>query len=129
MVTGSTRSKVLRFSEETIQKDLFLELWLNCTPDICSARQGIYVSGNIVILAFTSMPRHLRKYLDVMIMPRQNRKFVLLAFELCRRTQQPSLTFCLVGGSTFGLWPLFHLRDGGKWTEMTATQHGGTLRL
>jgi hypothetical protein len=34
--------------------------------------------------------------------------------ELCRRTQQPSLTFHLVGGSTFGLWPLFHLRDGGK---------------
>jgi aarF domain-containing kinase len=27
-------------------------------------------------------------------------------FELCRRTQQPSLTFHLVGGSTFGLWPL-----------------------
>jgi hypothetical protein len=26
------------------------------------------------------------------------------------------------------LWPLFHPRDGGKWTEMTATQHGGTLR-
>jgi hypothetical protein len=49
-------------------------------------------------------------------------------FELCRRTQQPSLTFRLVGGSTFGLCPLFHLRDGGKWTEMTATQHGGTLR-
>jgi hypothetical protein len=49
-------------------------------------------------------------------------------FELCRRTQQPSLTFRLVGGSMFGLWPLFHLRDGGKWTEMTATQHGGTLR-
>jgi hypothetical protein len=49
-------------------------------------------------------------------------------FELCRRTQQPSLTFCLVGGSTLGLWPLFHLRDGGKWTEMTATQHWGTLR-
>jgi hypothetical protein len=38
-------------------------------------------------------------------------------FELCRRTQQPSLTFPLVGGSMFGLWPLFHLRDGGKWTE------------
>jgi hypothetical protein len=49
-------------------------------------------------------------------------------FELCRRTQQPSLTFRLVGSSTFGLWPLFHLRDGGKWTEMSATQHGGTLR-
>jgi hypothetical protein len=49
-------------------------------------------------------------------------------FELCRRTHQPNLTFHLVGGSTFGLWPLFHLRDGGKWTEMTATQHGGTLR-
>jgi hypothetical protein len=49
-------------------------------------------------------------------------------FELCRRTQQPSLTFCLVGGSTLGFWPLFHLRDGGKWTEMTATQHWGTLR-
>jgi hypothetical protein len=49
-------------------------------------------------------------------------------FELCRRTQQPSLTFRLLGGSTFGLWPLFHLRDGGKLTEMTATQHGGTLR-
>jgi hypothetical protein len=51
-----------------------------------------------------------------------------LQFELCRRTQQPSLTSRLVGGSTFGLWPLFHLRDGGKWTEMTATQHRGTLR-
>jgi hypothetical protein len=49
-------------------------------------------------------------------------------FELCQRTQQPSLTFHLVGGSTFGLWPLFHLRGGGKWIEMTATQHGGTLR-
>jgi hypothetical protein len=36
--------------------------------------------------------------------------------------------FCLIGGSTFGLWLLFHLRDGGKWTKMTATQHGGTLR-
>jgi hypothetical protein len=44
-------------------------------------------------------------------------------FELCRRTQQPSLTSRLVGGSTFGLWPLFHLRDGGNWTEMTATQY------
>jgi hypothetical protein len=51
-----------------------------------------------------------------------------LQFELCRRTQQPSLTSHLVGGSTLGLWPLFHLRDGGKWSEMTATQHGGTLR-
>jgi hypothetical protein len=51
-----------------------------------------------------------------------------LSFELCRRTQQPSFTFRLVGGSTFGLWPLFHLRERGKWTEMTATQHGGTLR-
>jgi hypothetical protein len=50
-------------------------------------------------------------------------------FELCWRTQPPSLTFHLVDGSTFGLWPLFHLRDRGKWTEMTATQHGGTLRL
>jgi hypothetical protein len=53
---------------------------------------------------------------------------VLPLFELCRRTQQPSLTFRLVGGSTFGLWSLFHLRDGGKWTEISATQHGGTLR-
>jgi hypothetical protein len=35
-------------------------------------------------------------------------------FELCRRYQQPSLTFCLVGGIMFGSWPLFHLRDGGK---------------
>jgi hypothetical protein len=51
-----------------------------------------------------------------------------LVFELCRRIQQPSLTFRLVGGSMFGLWPLFHLGDGGKRTEMTATQHGGTLR-
>jgi hypothetical protein len=49
-------------------------------------------------------------------------------FELCRRTQQPSLTFRPLGGNTFGLWPLFPPRDGGKWTEMTATQHGGTLR-
>jgi hypothetical protein len=49
-------------------------------------------------------------------------------FELCRRTQQPSLTFCPLGGSTFGLWPLFHLSDGGKWTEMAATQHEETLR-
>jgi hypothetical protein len=49
-------------------------------------------------------------------------------FELCRRTQQPSLTVHQVDGSTFGLWPLFHLRDRGKWTEMTATQHGGALR-
>jgi hypothetical protein len=49
-------------------------------------------------------------------------------FELCRRTQQPSLTFCLVGGSTYGLWLLFLLRDWGKWTEMTATQQGGFLR-
>jgi hypothetical protein len=47
-------------------------------------------------------------------------------FELCRRTQQPSLTFHPVGSSTFGLWE--NLGDGGKWTEMTATQHGGTLR-
>jgi hypothetical protein len=23
---------------------------------------------------------------------------------------------------------LFHQRDGGKWTEMTVTQHEGTLR-
>jgi hypothetical protein len=39
-------------------------------------------------------------------------------FELCRCTQQPSLTFPLIGGSTFGLWLLFHLREGGnghKW--------------
>jgi hypothetical protein len=28
----------------------------------------------------------------------------------------------------FGLWPLIHLKDGRKWTEMTATQHRGTLR-
>jgi hypothetical protein len=49
-------------------------------------------------------------------------------FELCWRTQQPSLTFRLVGGSTYGLWPLFLLRDWGKWTEMTATQQGGFLR-
>jgi hypothetical protein len=49
-------------------------------------------------------------------------------FKLCWHTQQPSLTFRLVGGSMYGLWPLFHLRDGGKRTEMTATQHGGTLR-
>jgi hypothetical protein len=49
-------------------------------------------------------------------------------FELSRRTQQPSLTVHPVDGSMFGLWQLFHLRDGGKWTEMTATQHGGTLR-
>jgi hypothetical protein len=55
-------------------------------------------------------------------------KKMLKQFELYRCTQQPSLTFSLVGGSTFGLWPLFHLRYGGKWTEMTATQHGGTLR-
>jgi hypothetical protein len=51
-----------------------------------------------------------------------------LLFELCRRTQQLSLTVHPIDGSTFGLWPLFHLRDGGKWTEMTATQHGGALR-
>jgi hypothetical protein len=51
-----------------------------------------------------------------------------ILYELCRRTQQPSLTFCLVGGSTFGLWPLFHLRDGGKWTEMTATEHWGYFK-
>jgi hypothetical protein len=38
----------------------------------------------------------------------------LLLFELCRRTQQPSLTFRPVGGSTFGLWPMFHSIDGGK---------------
>jgi hypothetical protein len=37
-----------------------------------------------------------------------------VVFELCRRPQQPSLTFHPVGGSTFGLWPCFHLRDGGK---------------
>jgi hypothetical protein len=49
-------------------------------------------------------------------------------FELCQRTQQPSLTVHPVDGSMFGLWPLFHLRDGGKWTKITATQHGGTLR-
>jgi hypothetical protein len=28
----------------------------------------------------------------------------------------------------FGLWLLFHLRDGGKWTEMNATQHGGNFK-
>jgi hypothetical protein len=49
-------------------------------------------------------------------------------FELCRRTQQPSLTVHPVDGSMFGLWPLFHLREGGKWTEMTDTQHGEALR-
>jgi hypothetical protein len=49
-------------------------------------------------------------------------------FELCRRIEQPSFTVHPVDGSMFGLWPLFHLRDGGKWTEMTATQHGETLR-
>jgi hypothetical protein len=49
-------------------------------------------------------------------------------FELCRHTQQPSLTFCPLGGSMFGLRPLFHLGDGGKWTEMADTQHEGTLR-
>jgi hypothetical protein len=56
------------------------------------------------------------------------KKSILPAFKICRRTKQPTLTFCVVGGSTFVLWPLFHLRDGGKWTEMTASQHGGTLR-
>jgi hypothetical protein len=55
-------------------------------------------------------------------------RFDTCIFELCRRTQQLSLTFRQVGGSTFGLWTLFHLRYGGKWTEMTATHHGGTLR-
>jgi hypothetical protein len=34
--------------------------------------------------------------------------------QLCRRTQQPNLTFCPVGGQPFGLWPLLLLRDGGK---------------
>jgi hypothetical protein len=33
-----------------------------------------------------------------------------------------------VGGSTFGLWPLFHLRYGGKWTEMTVTQYWGNFK-
>jgi hypothetical protein len=56
-------------------------------------------------------------------------------FKLCQRTQQSSLTIRLASGSTFGLCPLFLLRDGGKWTnggkwtETTATQHGGTVRL
>jgi hypothetical protein len=62
------------------------------------------------------------------LQPRKNGQCAAFVFKLCRRTQQLSLTFLLVGGSTFGLWPLFHLRYGGKWTEMTATQHGGTLR-
>jgi hypothetical protein len=48
-------------------------------------------------------------------------------FQLCRRTQQLSLIFRLVGGLPFGLWPLFLLRDGKKWTEMTATQYVETL--
>jgi hypothetical protein len=36
-----------------------------------------------------------------------------IIFELCRRTQQPRLTFHLVGGSTFGLWPL-EMGDNGR---------------
>jgi hypothetical protein len=72
------------------------------------------------LVAFDSPYNFAYKYLKTL--------FTVWVFELCRRTQQPSLTFCLVGGSMFGLWPLFHLRDGGKGTEMTATQHGGTLR-
>jgi hypothetical protein len=58
---------------------------------------------------------------------RERETFPSFQFELCWRTQQPSLTVHPVDGSRFGLWPLFHLRDGGKWTEMTAT-HGGALR-
>jgi hypothetical protein len=38
------------------------------------------------------------------------------------------LTFQLVDGSTFGLRPLFLLRDKGKRTEMTGTQHVETLK-
>jgi hypothetical protein len=59
---------------------------------------------------------------------RPHNPFVVRLFELCRRTQQLSLTVHPVDGSTFGLWPLFHLRDGGKRTEMTATPHGEALR-
>jgi hypothetical protein len=75
----------------------------------------------------TGYPQILRQQIYNINKPTVNKRYVYI-FELCRRTQQPSLTSRLVGGSTFGLWPLFHLRDGGKWTEMTATQHGGTLR-
>jgi hypothetical protein len=64
-----------------------------------------------------AVPRSERKY----GMPktpnlRKKNRLVLIPhqFELCRRTQQPSLTFHPVGGSTFGLWPLFLLRYRGK---------------
>jgi hypothetical protein len=47
---------------------------------------------------------------------------LFFAFEHC-----PSLTFHLVGGEPFGLWPVLLLKDGGKLTDMTATQHLATL--
>jgi hypothetical protein len=40
----------------------------------------------------------------------------------CRRTSRPSLTF-----QSFRLWTVFLPRYGRKWTEMTGTQHVGTL--
>jgi hypothetical protein len=48
-------------------------------------------------------------------------------FQLCQLPYQTSLTFYPVVGSTFGLWPLFRLRDEEKRKEMTGTQHLGTL--
>jgi hypothetical protein len=79
-------------------------------------------------LGWIKFPKHYKSY----VLTDENHfiiiMFVINLFELCWRTQQPSLTFCRVGGSMFCLWPLFYLRDGGKWTEMTATQHRGTLR-
>jgi hypothetical protein len=48
-------------------------------------------------------------------------------FELCRCSQQPSLTFCPVGGQPFGLLPVPLLKYREKWTEMTVTKHVGTL--
>jgi hypothetical protein len=58
----------------------------------------------------------------------RHRFYATVVFELCRRTLRPSLTFRLVGGSTFGLWPLFHLRDGGKWGEMDCLTAWGNFK-
>jgi hypothetical protein len=49
-------------------------------------------------------------------------------FELCPQPLRQSLTFRPSGGSTFGLWPLFLLRDEKTRTEMTGTQHVGASK-
>jgi hypothetical protein len=73
-----------------------------------------------------SVPVKLLKNIKVSMAPLDVRKTVLMI--TCHTPQSYMVGRWSLMPQPEWLWPLFHLRDGGKWTEMTATQHGGTLR-